>query len=47
MNLNTLYNSDHALVMAGALMSVVPLIVVFLIGAWHFLREPAAGATKM
>jgi cellobiose transport system permease protein len=33
--------------MAGALMSVIPLIVVFLIGARHFLRDLAAGATKM
>ncbi|MDC0771916.1 hypothetical protein [Streptomyces sp. HD] len=46
-NLNVLYNADHALVMAGAVMSVVPLIVVFLLGARHFLRDLAAGATKM
>ncbi|MFI6282825.1 carbohydrate ABC transporter permease [Streptomyces sp. NPDC050988] len=43
-NLNVLYNTDYSLVMAGALMSVVPL---FLIGARHFLRDLAAGATKM
>lgn len=29
--------------MAGALMSVIPLIVVFLVGARHFLRDLAAG----
>ncbi|GHH53023.1 carbohydrate ABC transporter permease [Streptomyces umbrinus] len=46
-NLNVLYNTDYSLVMAGALMSVVPLIIVFLIGARHFLRDLAAGATKM
>ncbi|SER11913.1 cellobiose transport system permease protein [Streptomyces sp. yr375] len=46
-NLNVLYNTDYSLVMAGALMSVIPLIVVFLIGARHFLRDLAAGATKM
>ncbi|PWG09092.1 carbohydrate ABC transporter permease [Streptomyces sp. V2] len=46
-NLNVLYQADYSLVMAGALMSVVPLIVVFLIGARHFLRDLAAGATKM
>ncbi|MCX4909723.1 carbohydrate ABC transporter permease [Streptomyces sp. NBC_00878] len=46
-NLNVVYNTDYAVVMAGALMSVVPLIVVFLIGARHFLRDLAAGATKM
>jgi len=46
-NLNVAYNTDYAVVMAGALMSVIPLIVVFLIGARHFLRDLAAGATKM
>ncbi|MFG2779486.1 carbohydrate ABC transporter permease [Streptomyces prunicolor] len=46
-NLNVAYNTDYAVVMAGALMSVIPLIVVFLIGAQHFLRDLAAGATKM
>jgi cellobiose transport system permease protein len=46
-NLNIAYNTDYAVVMAGALMSVLPLIVVFLIGARHFLRDLAAGATKM
>ncbi|MEU9448492.1 carbohydrate ABC transporter permease [Streptomyces sp. NPDC048277] len=46
-NLNVAYNTDYAVVMAGALMSVLPLIVVFLIGARHFLRDLAAGATKM
>lgn len=33
--------------MAGALMSVIPLIVVFLFGARHFLRDLAAGAMKL
>ncbi|MFJ8052367.1 carbohydrate ABC transporter permease [Streptomyces luteogriseus] len=46
-NLNVLYNADYALVMAGALMSVIPLIAVFLFGARHFLRDLAAGAMKM
>ncbi|WP_328415159.1 carbohydrate ABC transporter permease [Streptomyces violaceus] len=46
-NLNVLYNTDYSLVMAGALMSVIPLILVFLIGARHFLRDLAAGAMKM
>ncbi|KPI22641.1 hypothetical protein OK074_7179 [Actinobacteria bacterium OK074] len=46
-NLNVAHNTDYAVVMAGALMSVVPLIVVFLIGARHFLRDLAAGAAKM
>ncbi|MEU7720822.1 hypothetical protein [Streptomyces tibetensis] len=38
--------SSLPLVMAGALMSVIPLIVVFLFGARHFLRDLAAGAMK-
>ncbi|MFJ8466808.1 ABC transporter permease family protein [Streptomyces swartbergensis] len=42
-NLDLLYNTDYSLVMAGALMSVIALIVVFLIGARHFPRELAAG----
>lgn len=46
-NLNMLYNADYALVMAGALMSVIPLIIVFLLGARHFLRDLAAGAARM
>ncbi|MFF7979378.1 hypothetical protein ACFZDK_09605 [Streptomyces sp. NPDC007901] len=46
-NLNVAYNTDYAVVMAGALMSVLPLIVVFLIRARQFLRDLAAGATKM
>ncbi|TPQ16196.1 carbohydrate ABC transporter permease [Streptomyces sporangiiformans] len=46
-NLSVAYNTNYAVVMAGALMSVVPLIVVFLLGARHFLRDLAAGATKM
>ncbi|MEU0075135.1 carbohydrate ABC transporter permease [Streptomyces sp. NPDC006332] len=45
--LNTVYGPDYAVVMAGALMSVVPLIIVFIIGARHFLRDLAAGAMKM
>ena len=46
-NLKMAYNTDYAVVMAGALMSIVPLIIVFLLGARHFLRDLAAGATKM
>ncbi|WP_405866221.1 hypothetical protein [Streptomyces sp. NBC_01515] len=40
-------DTDCPVVMAGALMSVIPLIVVFLVGARHFPRDLAAGATKM
>ncbi|MEW1722334.1 carbohydrate ABC transporter permease [Streptomyces sp. NPDC093109] len=45
-NLSIVYNTDYAVVMAGALMSVIPLIAVFLIGARHFIRDLAAGAVK-
>ncbi len=45
-NLKIAYNTDYAVVMAGALMSVLPLIVVFLIGARHFLRDLAAGRRR-
>ncbi|MFJ9373379.1 carbohydrate ABC transporter permease [Streptomyces sp. NPDC101455] len=46
-NLNVTCNTDCAVVMAGALMSVIPLIVALLVGARHFLPDLAAGATKM
>ncbi|TDD44536.1 carbohydrate ABC transporter permease [Kribbella antibiotica] len=44
--LNGLYNTDYSMVMAGALMSVIPLIGVFLIGARSFIADLAAGAMK-
>ncbi|MFC4947956.1 carbohydrate ABC transporter permease [Pseudonocardia sp. GCM10023141] len=44
--LNGLYGTDYSLVMAGTLMAVIPLLVVFLIGARHFIRNIAAGAVK-
>ncbi|MVA74871.1 ABC transporter permease subunit [Auraticoccus sp. F435] len=45
-SLNAIYNTDYGMVMAGALISVVPLIVVFLVGARHFISNIAAGALK-
>jgi cellobiose transport system permease protein len=44
--LNGLYGADYSLVMAGTLMSVIPLLIVFLFGARHFIRNIAAGAVK-
>jgi len=44
--LNSLYNTDYGMVMAGALISVVPLVGVFLIGSRHFIANIAAGALK-
>ncbi|MFC0673426.1 carbohydrate ABC transporter permease [Brachybacterium hainanense] len=45
-NLNSLYLTDYGMVMAGALISVVPLIIVFVLGARHFIANIAAGAIK-
>jgi cellobiose transport system permease protein len=44
--LNSLYGTDYSMVMAGTLLAVIPLIVVFLFGARHFIRNIAAGAVK-
>jgi cellobiose transport system permease protein len=44
--LNTLYNTDYSMVMAGTLMGTLPLILIFVLGARHFVRDLAAGALK-
>nr|WP_181786074.1 carbohydrate ABC transporter permease [Streptomyces phytophilus] len=44
--LNGVYTTDQSMVITGALMSVIPLIGVFLIGARHFIANLAAGAMK-
>jgi cellobiose transport system permease protein len=44
--LNSIYKTDYGMVMAGALISVVPLIGIFLIGSRHFIANIAAGALK-
>ncbi|EST19432.1 hypothetical protein [Streptomyces niveus] len=44
--LNGLYVTDYSVVMAGTLVAIVPLIIVFLFGARHFIRNIAAGALK-
>jgi cellobiose transport system permease protein len=44
--LNGVYGTDYSMVMAGALMSVIPLIGVFIIGGRHFIADIAAGAMK-
>ncbi|MEA5361076.1 carbohydrate ABC transporter permease [Amycolatopsis sp., V23-08] len=44
--LNGLYVKDYSVVMAGTLVAIVPLVVVFLFGARHFIRNLAAGALK-
>jgi cellobiose transport system permease protein len=40
------FQADYGMVMAGALLAVIPLIVVFFIGARQFLSDLAAGAIK-
>ncbi|WP_297545463.1 carbohydrate ABC transporter permease [Amycolatopsis sp.] len=44
--LNGLYVSDYSVVMAGTLVAIIPLIIVFLFGARHFIKNIAAGALK-
>jgi cellobiose transport system permease protein len=44
--MNSVYTTDYGMIMAGAVVSVVPLIGVFLIGARHFIANIAAGALK-
>jgi cellobiose transport system permease protein len=44
--LNGLYVTDYSVVMAGTLVAIVPLIIVFLFGARHFIGNIAAGAVK-
>ncbi|MFE4666472.1 carbohydrate ABC transporter permease [Streptomyces sp. NPDC056716] len=44
--LNGLYATDYSVVMAGTLVAIVPLLIVFLFGARRFVRNVAAGALK-
>jgi cellobiose transport system permease protein len=44
--LNGLYVQDYSVIMAGTLVAIVPLIIVFLFGARHFIANIAAGALK-
>lgn len=44
--LTSIYRTDYGMVMAGAFLSVLPLIGIFLIGARHFIANIAAGAVK-
>jgi len=44
--LNSIYRTDYGMVMAGAVISVVPLIGIFIIGSRHFIANIAAGALK-
>lgn len=44
--LNTAHQTDYGMVMAGALLAVLPLLVVFLIGARQFIGDIAKGAIR-
>lgn len=44
--LNSIYGTDFGMVMAGALIAVVPLIVLFVSGSRFFIANISAGAVK-
>lgn len=44
--LNGIYNTDYAMVMAGTFMATIPLIIVFLLFSKRFISDIAAGAIK-
>ncbi|MFA6093688.1 MAG: carbohydrate ABC transporter permease [Elusimicrobiota bacterium] len=45
-NLNGQYNTDWGLLMAGAVVVVIPAILVFLLAQKHYIQGIAAGAVK-
>lgn len=44
--LNTAFGQDYGMVMAGALMAVLPLLLVFLLGAKQFIGDIAKGSIR-
>jgi cellobiose transport system permease protein len=44
--LKSTFGQDYSMIMAGALMAVVPLLIVFLLGARQFIGDIAKGAVK-
>ncbi|MEJ3719593.1 carbohydrate ABC transporter permease [Paenibacillus polymyxa] len=44
--LNGIYNTDYAMVIAGTLLAVLPLIILFLFISRQFISDLAAGAIK-
>jgi len=44
--LNGIYNTDYAMVMAGTLMATLPLLIMFLLVSRQFISDIAAGAIK-
>lgn len=45
-SLNGIYQTDYAMVIAGTLMAVIPLIILFLFISRQFISDIAAGAVK-
>ncbi|GHO42772.1 carbohydrate ABC transporter permease [Ktedonospora formicarum] len=45
-SLNGIYNTDYSMVMAGTLLSTIPLIIIFFLGARQFIANLSAGALK-
>jgi cellobiose transport system permease protein len=45
-SLNGIYTTDYSMVVAGALLAVLPLIVLFLFISKQFISDLAAGAVK-
>ncbi|GAK40102.1 carbohydrate ABC transporter permease [Paenibacillus urinalis] len=44
--LNGLYNTDYAMIIAGTLLAIIPLIILFLFISKQFISDIAAGAIK-
>jgi cellobiose transport system permease protein len=45
-SLNGIYSTDYSMIMAGTLMSTIPLIIIFFFGARQFIANISAGAVK-
>ncbi|MDZ4938447.1 carbohydrate ABC transporter permease, partial [Clostridium perfringens] len=45
-SLNGIYTTDYSMVIAGTLLAVIPLIVMFLFISKQFISDIAAGAIK-
>lgn len=45
-SMNSIYNTDYSMVMAGTLLSTIPLIIIFFLGARQFIANLSAGAVK-
>jgi cellobiose transport system permease protein len=44
--LNTTHNTDYSMVMAGAMIAVLPLVLVFLLFARNFIADATKGAVR-